>query len=738
MHIKYYFVFILVLLANLSFGQLSEGGFPLQVITLKSSKTDVMKLPTLKQSVIDSLINKNTSAETDLKPFTFAHAFDVDYNASNSGQWYSTNAGYNVWKLTIQSENAKSLNIIFSDIELPQDTRLFLYNEEEDQYLGAFTSQNNKTSHKFAVAPVAGDQITIQYEVPENLGTPVNFKITQVNHDFIGILKSVRRPYRGWAAGECNVDINCEIGDPWTNLKNAVCRLIVGGTEICSGTLINNTAEDQTPYVISAAHCYDNGGDEEADWNRAHTTIYTFNYESPYCAPLDGDPVHTLSGAVMKAKSDSLDFALVIMNEIPPPSYRPYFAGWNHSGGLPDSAVSIHHPYGDIKKIAIENDPLSVSDFARNKPYDGYTRQAFFEVSEWDDGVTEIGSSGGGLFNTSKQLIGTLTGGSAECGNAINDYFSRFDLQWDYKSDSTKQLKCWLDPVNSGEEALTGKYFNSGDNLCNSFTNLTDDDEHGNIKLTVSGQFNGYWGGTNNVGITEFVERFYIPGDEILDGVSFGVGKLYTSNSGSDKEITVKVYNGNAYPETQIYSQTVNIEGFAEDAMNYISFDETVEPDDTFFVGFKLSGLQAQDTFAIYQSLRSGNNPENHFYYYQNSQWQSFSESNQDDYGIVNVMELIACNYDEITDTPNVELPASVWLYPNPAKSEITLESDSKIKPETVSIYNVIGQEINVNFLNTETYRIQLDLSGNTQGIYFIRFKYQDSYVTRKFSLVPN
>ncbi len=738
MRFKYYFIFILLVLANLSYGQLSDGGFPLQVIALKSSRMGVIKLPVLKQSVIDSLRSKNESPETHLKPFTFAHAFDVDYNASNSGQWYSTNAGYNVWKLNIQSENAKSLNLIFSDFELPQGTRLFVYNEDENQYLGAFTSQNNKTSHKFAVAPVAGDQITIQYEVPENFGTPVDFKISQVNHDFIGILKSVRRPYYGRAAGECNVDINCEVGDSWKNLKDAVCRLIVNGTEICSGTLINNTAEDQKPYVISAAHCYDDGGDEEDDWNRAHTTIYTFNYESPYCAPLDGDPVHTLSGAVMKAKSDSLDFALVVMDELPPPSYRPYFAGWNHSGELPDSAVSIHHPYGDIKKIAFENDPLSISDFARNDPHEGYTRQAFFEVARWDDGVTEIGSSGGGLFNTKKQLVGTLTGGYAICSNPVNDYFSRFELQWDYKSDSTKQLKCWLDPINSGTETLAGKQFNSGDNLCNAFTNLTDDDDHGNVQLTVSGEFNGYWGGTNNAGITEFVERFYIPGDEFLDGAAFGVGKLTTNYGGPDREITVKVYNGNAYPETEIYSQIVNIEHFAEDAMNYITFDETVEPDDTFFVGFELSGLQEQDTFAIYQSLRTGNNPDNHFYFYQNNQWQSFTESNQEDYGMVNVMELIACNYDALTDTPNVNLPASVWLYPNPAQSEITLESDSKIKPETVTIYNVIGQEVDVNFTNVESFRIQFDLSGNTQGIYFIRFKYEDSYITRKFSFVPN
>ncbi len=732
MRFKYYFIFFLILVVNFSYGQLSSGGFPLQVVSLKSSKINAVKLPELKQSVIDSLKRNNSSTDSHLKPFTFAHAFKVNYNASNSGQWYSTNAGYNVWKLTIQSDDAKSLNLIFSDFELPQKARLFVYNEDENYYLGAFTEQNNKASRKFAVSPVAGDKITIQYEVPEDAGTPVDFTIERVNHDFTGILKYVRRPYYGEAAGECNIDINCDIGEPWHQLKDAVCRLIVDGTEICSGTLINNTAEDQTPYIISAAHCYD-------EWDLAETTIYTFNYESPYCAPLDGDPIKTLSGAVMKAHFDSLDFALAVMDDIPPPSYRPYFAGWNRSGEISDSSLSIHHPYGDIKKIAIENDPLSISNFTRKNPRAEYIKQAFWEVSRWDAGVTEIGSSGGALFNTKEQLIGTLTGGSALCGNPINDYFSRFDLQWDYKSDSTKQLKCWLDPINAGNVTLDGRQFNADEDLCDAFTNLNDNDEHANVRLTVSGEFSGYWGGTNNVGITEFVERFSIPGNETLDGISFGVGKLHASNQGPDSKITVKVYNGNAYPETLIYYKTVNINFFAEDAMNYVFFNETVEPADTFFVGFELSDMQDQDTVVIYQSLRTGNNPENHFYFYQNNQWQNFKESNQDDYGMVNVMELIACDYDEITDTPNVELPAAnVWLYPNPAQSEINVESDDKIMSETVTVYNMIGQEIDVEVTSIDPYRIKVDLSGSTPGVYFVRFNYKDSYVTRKISFVPN
>ena len=80
--------------------------------------------------------------------------------------------------------------------------------------------------------------------------------------------------------------------------------MIVNGKEVCTGVLMNNTAENEKPYILSAAHCYDR-------WTFPDVTVYVFNYESPFCAPLDGDPLNSITGATMKAQYDSLDFALV-------------------------------------------------------------------------------------------------------------------------------------------------------------------------------------------------------------------------------------------------------------------------------------------------------------------------------------------------------------------------------------------------------------------------------------------
>lgn len=709
-----------------SFGQISQGGKPLEINALKSAGVPVVEMPSVDNEILKSQVAEKINSGPKLKSFQFAHPFEVFLTPENSGEWLPADDGTRVWRLKIRSEGAYSLNLIFEKFKLPEGARLFLFNEKENYTLGAFTSFNNKISGFFAVSPVAGDEITVQYELPFSGTSGEDFVITSVNHDFVGILKyDPRRPLRD-LPGSCNIDINCDLGEDWNEVKDAVCRLIVNGDEICSGTLVNNTAEDQKPYILSAAHCYDKP-------EYAQKTVYTFNYESPYCAPLDGDPSNSISGAIIKAQFDSLDFALAEMSLVPPPEFRPFYAGWDHSGDLPDSSASIHHPQGHLKKIAIDKNKPEFSNYNTH-----YTKNGFIKILEWDYGVTESGSSGGALFNSNdKNLIGTLTGGLATCSNPVKDYFARFDMAWDYKSDSTKQLKYWLDPVNSGIKSLNGKRFYTGEDSCQAFTNLTDDDNHKNVPIVNNGQFRGYWGGTNNLDITGFVEKFSIYGNEQLQGVSLGVGKI--SDADGNSEIAITVYNGDNFPEELIYSQTVGIKNLVAGAMNFVGFDEVVEPGETFFIGFELSNMHSTDTFVVYQSLRNSGD-ENFFYFEKAGQWYSFSEANSENYSMSNVFELVACNIDagtNGTEPPLVTDSMDVVIYPNPVSSTFTLEAGYDISVENIAVFNLIGKEVHVKFENLQKKKVSIDLSGNVPGVYFVRYNNGSNFVTKKVSFVP-
>ena len=129
--------------------------------------------------------------------------------------------------------------------------------------------------------------------------------------------------------------------------------------------------------------------------------FFYFDYESPYCNGPDGNSLKSISGSSLIATTDNnLDFALVELTAEPPFNYRPYFTGWNNTNIPPDNSFSIHHPLGDVKKIAIDVDQATTDDYG-----EGYDVNTHWLIGDWETGTTEKGSSGAPLFNQDGELI---------------------------------------------------------------------------------------------------------------------------------------------------------------------------------------------------------------------------------------------------------------------------------------------------------------------------------------------
>ena len=270
-----------------------------------------------------------------------------------------------------------------------------MISEKSNEIKGAYTSDNNSESSIFAIEPLEGDELLIQYEEPVNVSFPGELRISKVAHDYVGILYNDHRPLG--LSGACNLNVNCDIVNGSENVRDGVCRIIIDGSELCTGTMVNNTALDGTPYVLTAYHCFQTENypnPSQSDLAKmAQSAIFLFNYESPYCSTIDGDVSHSMSGSSLKASFDSLDFTLVRLNNVPPPNYRPYLVGWNRKNIKPLSSICIHHPLGDIKKVAIDNNAAETGKFNIS-----YLPNGFWNILRWEYGVTEEGSSGGPLF----------------------------------------------------------------------------------------------------------------------------------------------------------------------------------------------------------------------------------------------------------------------------------------------------------------------------------------------------
>ena len=604
------FIFHVFLFPGKVHGQISQGGIPVEIQKLKSIVSDdLIVLPPVDNEQLRqaNIIDKEQS---NLKPFRFAHAFDMVLNLKNSGKWYAA-GNLNVWQLRIISTGAYSLNVIFGRYHLPDNARLFLISADGKEIKGAYTSANNSAYQVLAVEPLAGDELLIQYEEPLGVAFPGEIEISRVSHDYMGILARDPRIPLG-VSGSCNVNVNCDLANGTEEIRNAVCRIIVKGNDLCTGTLVNNTSLDETPYMLTAYHCIDT---ESA----ANATVFLFNFESPTCSTIIGDVSRSMSGSSLRASFDSLDFALVRLGTKVPVAYRPYYAGWNKKNQAPSSSMAIHHPLGDIKKVAFDKDNALTARYNNT-----YLVNGCWRILRWDYGVTESGSSGGPLFDQNKQVIGTLTGGSATCSLPTNDYFAKFALAWNYRKETTKQLKVWLDPINSNAETLEGLSPSAGPTLCSPVTNVKNSEGYAAIQILNGTTQRGYFSGTNVAGFTDFAERYSFSKSCEIQGIALGIAKVKTNPSFAQSLINVQVYAGTDKPTTLLYSQKYDIKKFMADGMNYLNFQVPVKTSGNFFITYNIQELHPGDTLAVYMANRRVDTT-NSFFLKNNKGWVTYN-----------------------------------------------------------------------------------------------------------------
>lgn len=725
-HNLFLVIFIVLVSVITSQAQLSEGGKPRDAIGLKKAGTSVMVMPGVSNDQLRW--EAQSSQETDLlKPLRFAHGFDVNLGPDNSGSWYQSRDGWWIWKLHIVSKDAYSLNLIFREVKPGLHDRLFIYTPDQGSILGAFTAATIPPENILAISPLPGDEIIVQYETPEYHTDIKPFVISQVNHDFIGILKVLdeRRPLDK-TAGPCIPDVACEIGDPWREVQNSTMRIMIEGKEYCTGTLVNNTRQNARPFILTANHCI-------STRDKALSSLFLFNYESPYCGSLDGDVSNSLSGSRLRATHDSLDFSLVELTVAPPPSFRPYFAGWSRSRVARDSVAIIHHSQADIKKISVDLNAPQMSNFGSSQ---GYTPMGFWKISRWEYGATEVGASGGGLFNTSGQVIGSLVGGSSRCGFPNDDYFARIDMAWDNRPDSASQLKYWLDPAKTGTTSIDGQLFYEGEKLCKSYTHLSDGDDHEILKLTTgTGTFAGYWTGTNNQDIIEIGEKFSIPGNEVLQGVSLGVGLRKMISQQSESRIRVNVYNMRGSLMEIIHTQVVPVKELVPGAMNLVAFNELVQPADSFLVALNLEGMLQGDSIALYQAVRDDGKNSTMFVRKGNL-WSEFRTSNTAGYGGSLVVELVACNVSSlINDSTIVKNPVEIKAYPNPTTGLFEISSSRNLSDNLITVYDVLGRSVRFHTNRLTPRKLVVNIQGHPPGIYMVRVQDQGYVWSAKIKL---
>ncbi len=388
----------------------------------------------------DALLAKIEQLDSD-GTFHFAQPIETHLGPKNAGTWQTLPNGARLWRLQIHSEKAASLNLGFDTFNLPPKSQMFIYSPDFGRVLGPFTAKDNQEHGALWTPIVPGSDAIIEVVTTREMEAHIQLELTAVNHgyrDFGQVMDAARQ-------GSCNVDVACPEADPWRDQTRSVGLLQVDGYFICSGVLVNNTAQDSTPYFLTANHCVTSGVP-----GSARTAVIYWNYQSQNCGDLSGgnfDDYQT-GGAVFRAGRYASDFTLLELNTEVDPAFGVYFSGWDRSGNIPAGMTAgISHPSTNEKAIAINDDPLTKMVNCVLDPDEA--EDTHWRVDNWEEGFVEPGSSGSGLWDENKRLIGLLTGGIiAGCAYRDESWFcySRIEADWGPANEPGDWLRDWLDP----------------------------------------------------------------------------------------------------------------------------------------------------------------------------------------------------------------------------------------------------------------------------------------------------
>ena len=418
-------------------------------------------LETVKRLDLPPIANAELLAEDEALagpgiPVRFALPVEVAINPGKAGNWESLADGRELWRLRVRSPGAVSLNFGFAHYTMPEGGSLSLYRPDGKQAIRPFTAADNEEHGQLWTPILPGDEAVLQVLLPVGARRYLDLELVHVGHGYRPFGPGRGSDKVGQESGACNVDVICPEGDDWREEIRSVAVIGTGGSTFCTGFLVNNTAQDLTPYFMTADHCGISAG------NAASLVVY-WNYENSTCRPPgsgasggpgDGTLDQFQTGSIFRADYGPSDFTLVELDDDPDPAWNVHWAGWDATPGDFAGAIAIHHPSTDEKRISFENDPTSTTSYLGNTaPGDG----THVRVLDWDLGTTEGGSSGSPLFNPDHRVVGQLHGGFAACGNDDADWYGRISVSWNGGGTAATRLIDWLDPTASGVLTLDGR-----------------------------------------------------------------------------------------------------------------------------------------------------------------------------------------------------------------------------------------------------------------------------------------
>lgn len=326
------------------------------------------------------------------------------------GQWVRVSGG-TIWRCDVEGVGSTSSRLHLSGLRLEEGQEIFLSAPAEPSAgVGPITGRGERDDGEAWGNFARGGAARLEWFVPDGTAAGrLPFDRVEYAHAYRDVFMEMERQ----ALVECRNQPSCFAG--WADQSNATARVMFTRNNInvmCSGQLMATMLADETPYLSTAYHCIKTS-------TEAASANMRFFYRTAEC---DGamDANVSVPGANLVATHQASDISLLMVRGALPPGV--YWSGWM-TGAPPvgTASVCLHHPNGYPQAISF-GAKTGTSGACSNTP-------TTFTVN-WTVGVTEPGSSGGGLYDeASHMLYGLLSCGTSGCNYAAGwDGFSRWDL----------------------------------------------------------------------------------------------------------------------------------------------------------------------------------------------------------------------------------------------------------------------------------------------------------------------
>jgi hypothetical protein len=410
-------------------------------------------------------------------PYRFAIGRELAVNPAGFGTWSTKADGELAWRFEVVSTDAAHLNFGFNPFHLPAGAKLTIRSLDGKTALRTLTEADNLSTGQWWTEVLLAPDAALELSVPPAVRDQVKLNLVKVGQGYRGFGARAKH----CKAGDCMMDVAC-LGptDPWNQQRRAAAGYSLGATDQCSGSLVNNTANDRRLIFATAGHCAITSNTVAA------TVVAYWNYESATCrtpgtsnnGSVLPKPSTTYNGATFLMRTGSTstaDFSLIEFVQPMNPAYNHYWGGWDRrdqahtcaAPGDPTSTsglcASIHHPGVDEKRITFVEANMAISGYGTPS---GTTHLHPF----WDPtppilpgiqppptsvvpGATLGGSSGSPLYNADHRLVGVLSGGPSACGSTgadLSDYYGRLAMAWEGGGTTATAAKTWLDPAGGG------------------------------------------------------------------------------------------------------------------------------------------------------------------------------------------------------------------------------------------------------------------------------------------------